>query len=639
MKKITTMMVLVLAVLITGQVQAAEGGWWDKAWSGRKAFTVETESVGMKEAVGTTVVLVRLHQGNFPFASVKEDGSDLRFVGGADGKSPLKFHIEKWDPLLYEGYVWVQVPEVGNQSKFWVYYGNPQAGADEGAADVKGTYGEGTVLVYHLGERGTPPKDASAAGNDATSAGVISEGALIGSGVRLLGGEPIGVPASESLKWTLGQEFTFSAWIKSGASAADAVVFSRSENGSAFRVGLDQGVPYVEITSPAGGTQRSGPIEALPENAWRKLTVVGKADRTTLYVDGVEAAAIEAGVPGLESGLFLGGDDPAAGTSNGRFVGEVDEVNLVTRALPAPAIAFAALNQSASEKATQLLVAGVDESSGGGGGHNEALEHVMLFGDIAKNMMFDGWIAIGVCVLMILTGWTVAAQKYLLLSRIQKGTDEFLKQWKHVSSDLTVLDSEDDEKVKSFGGNASGKSLKLMRDTPLFHVYHIGAEEIRHRMVKGKMRGQGLSSRSMQAIKAALEAGLVRENQRLNKGIVFLTISIAGGPYVGLLGTVVGVMITFAIIAKSGEVDVNSIAPGIASALLATVAGLIVAIPALFIYSYLSSRIRDVISEMQVFIDEFVAKIAEFYPPPSEVPVPAVKVSEQAQERGEPKPV
>jgi biopolymer transport protein ExbB len=158
-------------------------------------------------------------------------------------------------------------------------------------------------------------------------------------------------------------------------------------------------------------------------------------------------------------------------------------------------------------------------------------------------------------------------------------------------------------------------------------------------MVKGKMRGQGLSSRSMQAIKAALEAGLVRENQRLNKGIVFLTISIAGGPYVGLLGTVVGVMITFAIIAKSGEVDVNSIAPGIASALLATVAGLIVAIPALFIYSYLSSRIRDVISEMQVFIDEFVAKIAEFYPPPSEVPVPAVKVSEQAQERGEPKPV
>jgi len=78
-------------------------------------------------------------------------------------------------------------------------------------------------------------------------------------------------------------------------------------------------------------------------------------------------------------------------------------------------------------------------------------------------------------------------------------------------------------------------------------------------------------------------------------------------------------MITFAIIAKSGEVDVNSIAPGIASALLATVAGLIVAIPALFIYSYLSSRIKDLIAAMQVFIDEFIAKMAEFYPTPGDV--------------------
>jgi biopolymer transport protein ExbB len=65
-------------------------------------------------------------------------------------------------------------------------------------------------------------------------------------------------------------------------------------------------------------------------------------------------------------------------------------------------------------------------------------------------------------------------------------------------------------------------------------------------------------------------------------------------------------------------VDVNSIAPGIASALLATTVGLFVAIPALFMYSVLSSRIKDVISSMQVFIDEFVTKMAEAYPPPGE---------------------
>jgi biopolymer transport protein ExbB len=73
-------------------------------------------------------------------------------------------------------------------------------------------------------------------------------------------------------------------------------------------------------------------------------------------------------------------------------------------------------------------------------------------------------------------------------------------------------------------------------------------------------------------------------------------------------------MITFAVIAQSGEVDINSIAPGIAGALLATVAGLAVAIPALFGYSYLSSKIKDAIADMQVFIDEFIAKVAESYP-------------------------
>ena len=116
----------------------------------------------------------------------------------------------------------------------------------------------------------------------------------------------------------------------------------------------------------------------------------------------------------------------------------------------------------------------------------------------------------------------------------------------------------------------------------------------------------------------------------MNSGLIYLTISIAGGPYVGLLGTVMGVMITFAVIAKSGNVEVNSIAPGIASALLATVAGLLVAIPALFLYSYINSRIKDVVSSMSLFIDEFITKMAEFYPTTGEggVPVPRMEIQE-----------
>jgi len=72
-------------------------------------------------------------------------------------------------------------------------------------------------------------------------------------------------------------------------------------------------------------------------------------------------------------------------------------------------------------------------------------------------------------------------------------------------------------------------------------------------------------------------------------------------------------MITFAAVAQAGDVNVNAIAPGIAAALLATVAGLAVAIPALFGYNYLLTRIKNATSDMHIFIDEFVTKLAEFY--------------------------
>jgi hypothetical protein len=63
-------------------------------------------------------------------------------------------------------------------------------------------------------------------------------------------------------------------------------------------------------------------------------------------------------------------------------------------------------------------------------------------------------------------------------------------------------------------------------------------------------------------VKAAIDADMVRETHRLNSQMVLLTIAISGGPFLGLLGTVVGVMITFAAIAAAGDVNVNAIAPG-----------------------------------------------------------------------------
>jgi biopolymer transport protein ExbB len=129
----------------------------------------------------------------------------------------------------------------------------------------------------------------------------------------------------------------------------------------------------------------------------------------------------------------------------------------------------------------------------------------------------------------------------------------------------------------------------------------------------GAARAAVLSPQSIDAIRAAMDASMTRLQQSLSSQMVLLTIAISGGPFLGLLGTVIGVMITFAAIALSGDVNINAIAPGTAAALAATVAGLTVAIPSLFGYNWLNSRIKNISADNRVFVDEYVTRLAEQY--------------------------
>jgi biopolymer transport protein ExbB len=617
--------------LLASASSSLAGSWWNKQWTLRKQITVDATASGVAidEPIGTTAVLMRLHDGNFQFAAAKDDGADIRFVA-TDDKTVLPFHVERYDPVLNEAFVWVQVPDVkpSAQTSFWMYYGNAAATR---ADDPKGTYDAETVLVYHFAENGAAASDSSAGGNKAQNAGTTVAGSLIGGGLRLPGQNAVTIPVSPTLLWTEGGPFTWSAWIKPTAFRKNGILFSRREAERVFLIGENEGVPFVEVNG-----QRTAAGAPLLLNTWRHLAVVAEGAKVVLYLDGQSYATLDAALPAMNSPLLLGGDAAEANADSGGFSGEIDELEIAKLARPIGFLRIAAISQSDKPTAAKVLVFGADEGDADGG-HSAAFEHVMLFGDIARNMMFDGWIAVGVCVVMILFGWTVAIRKYNYLNGIQHGSEAFLKQWAHTSSDLTVLDHQDEESIRNLGGNLDKKALRNLHRSPLYHLYHIGSEEIRTRISRDPAKG--LSARSIQAIRASLESGLVRENQRLNKGLIFLTISIAGGPYVGLLGTVVGVMITFAIIAKSGEVDVNSIAPGIASALLATVAGLVVAIPALFIYSYLSSRIKDLLASMRVFIDEFIAKMAEFYPTPADLGIaPLSRESAAAPRNAQPEP-
>jgi biopolymer transport protein ExbB len=232
----------------------------------------------------------------------------------------------------------------------------------------------------------------------------------------------------------------------------------------------------------------------------------------------------------------------------------------------------------------------------------------------------DGWVVIGILMMMAVVSWFVMARKASYLRRQARGNASFMRHFRELAADLTALDRGGGEtkggETKS-GGKLSVADRRMRRDSSLYRLYRVGASEISRRFA-GSVRAKVLSVQSIAAIRAALDAAYVQETQRLNKLMVILTIAISGGPFLGLLGTVVGVMITFAAIASTGDVNINAIAPGISAALVATVAGLAVAIPALFGYNYLITNIKNLTSDMQVFIDEFVARMAESYQPQPE---------------------
>jgi biopolymer transport protein ExbB len=611
---------LLLGWLVALTLASPAHAWWNSDWTLRKKITVDTTAAGVAIAdpIGTTAVLIRLHDGNFQFANANENGDDLRFVA-ADDKTLLPYHIEKYDSVLNEAFVWVKVPDLkpGTSTGIWLYYGNRDNKAPKGD-DSKGTYDADASLVYHFAGQNVAPSDYTANGNNAQNAGVSADGSMIGGGLRLDGHHSVTIAAAPSLEWSDGGEMTWSAWVKPIALQPDAVIFSRRDGANAFLIGVDNGTPFVEVTS-AKGTQRNSAGTPIAAASWHHFAVVATsatasaatASNITLYLDGESYATIANPLPALNSPMVIGGD---ASADDVGFNGEMDELEISKVARPAGFIKLAAIGQGGDDRAAKLLVLGADEQQ------TNWLSWLSTgyFGIIFKSLSADGWVVIGLLGVMACLSWFVMINKISYLNGISKGNAAFMKEWRHVATDLTVLDSGDAESARTLGGRVDKTGQRAMRSSSVYRIYHIGVEEIRHRLAADTSVGsadvrKGLSGRSIQAIRASLDGGLVRETQKINKLIVLLTICISGGPFLGLLGTVVGVMITFAAVAAAGDVNVNAIAPGIAAALLATVAGLAVAIPSLFGYNYIITRVKDATADMHVFIDEFVTKMAEFY--------------------------
>ncbi len=150
---------------------------------------------------------------------------------------------------------------------------------------------------------------------------------------------------------------------------------------------------------------------------------------------------------------------------------------------------------------------------------------------------------------------------------------------------------------------------------PMFAVYQEGCVELDARLKdeSGGARKRYVTLKSMEHIKRTLEGAVARESIKLESGLILLASAVSGGPFIGLLGTVWGVMDTFAGIGMAGKADLATMAPGVSAALITTVAGLLVAIPSMFGYNFLVHTLRVRTVELDNFAQELVSKMETEY--------------------------
>ncbi|KQP06354.1 DUF2341 domain-containing protein [Pseudorhodoferax sp. Leaf265] len=575
MRRLLAFVLAVLSTVLPGLAHA----WWQAEWSYRKPITLDggPQGAAIGGEAGRAPVLVRLHTGNFSFQGVSDTGADLRFVAG-DDKTVLNHQIEQFDPLLGMALVWVDVPALsaGAPQQIWMYYGNPKAPA---SGNGQRSFDPDYTLVYHFAETGAPARDTTAYGNHAQTTTVTAEGSVLGRGAQLAT-TPLMLPASPSLQLAAGGAFTFSAWVRPDALGVRQVVYARRDGAGELVLGIDQGVPFVQVNG-----QRSAPGQPVQAGQWSHLAIQADARGVALLVGGREAARLAQPLPALNTAAAVGAD-PGGDASSTAFNGVIDELRLSKVARPGALLLADAVSQGADSRLTQF---GPDEQQAG-------KSH---FGFILAAMPLDAWIVVALLALMMVVSWLIMIGKGRSFNAMARANEAFIGHFRATAGNALESLAQDDKVPAA-----------VRVDSSLWRLYAVAVEELRRRRANG-YDTNAVSASTIGAIRAAMDGVLVRETEKMASRMNWLSTTIEGAPYVGLFGTVIGIMLVFVVAAMAGAVDINSVAPGMAAALLCTAAGLGVAIPALFGYNWLAARSDAIGADMAVFVDEFSTRLAE----------------------------
>jgi biopolymer transport protein TolQ len=230
-------------------------------------------------------------------------------------------------------------------------------------------------------------------------------------------------------------------------------------------------------------------------------------------------------------------------------------------------------------------------------GYNIFLFTAILQTDIGNILTQTGLVARGVlCILLLfsLISWAMIFQKLGLFSRIRRQSDQFL----HI--------------FRATRGVANPQAL-ASAGSPFSSVYAAAYRELQSQVAGAPGNPHPPKLKSLQAVTVSMQLASADEVRRVEKGMSWLATTGSVSPFIGLFGTVWGIIDAFSGLGSAGAASLRAVAPGIAEALVTTAAGLAAAIPAVIFYNQFLQNIRDLAQRLDTFAMEVTAQIEKTF--------------------------
>ena len=218
-------------------------------------------------------------------------------------------------------------------------------------------------------------------------------------------------------------------------------------------------------------------------------------------------------------------------------------------------------------------------------------------GDVIRLTLNSGAVAmvvLGILFILSIASWAITFQKIFILARAGRESSRFLRQFR-----------------EKMAWNDLYRTGRNYRQSPFARVFVKGFQEF-YRLIKIREESNTQGSdapaeaASLSSVAQVLRSGIAEEMSRFDKYLPLLSTAVSASPLLGLFGTVWGVMEAFLAIGIRQSADIGTVGPGIAEALITTVVGLAVAIPALAAYNLFASRLGKLEDELELFAGDLV---------------------------------